>query len=51
MSFMRYIGGFVILFLLIGLLFKIGSNLINLMLLISALIFIFDTLYTRKKLM
>lgn len=49
MAFLRWLGGFVILFWLIGLIFKIGGNLINLLLLVAALIFIVDVLFGRKK--
>lgn len=49
MAFLRWLGGFVILFWLIGLIFRIGGNLINLLLLVAALIFIADALLGRRK--
>ncbi|WP_315117868.1 DUF5670 family protein [uncultured Clostridium sp.] len=49
MTFLRWLGGFVVLFWLIGLIFRIGGNLINLLLSIAALIFIIDVLFGRKK--
>ncbi|MBU5485286.1 hypothetical protein KQI86_13160 [Clostridium sp. MSJ-11] len=49
MIFLKWLGGFVVLFWLIGLIFRIGGNLINLLLLIAALIFIVDVLFGRKK--
>ncbi|WP_169735828.1 DUF5670 family protein [Clostridium lundense] len=49
MAFLRWLGGFVILFWLIGLIFRIGGSLINLLLLVAALIFIVDVLFGRKK--
>jgi len=49
MAFMRWLGGIVLLFWLIGLIFRIGGSFINLLLLIAALIFIFDTIFGRKK--
>ncbi|MEW9096378.1 MAG: DUF5670 family protein [Clostridiaceae bacterium] len=49
MIFLKWLGGFVVLFWLIGLIFRIGGNLINLLLLIAALIFIVDVFFGRKK--
>lgn len=49
MNFLRWLGGFVVLFWLIGLIFKIGGSFINLLLLVAALIFVFDALFGRRK--
>ena len=49
MAFLRWLGGFVVLFWLIGLIFKIGGNMINLLLLVAALIFVIDAIFGRKK--
>ncbi|MCY6483216.1 hypothetical protein OW763_02455 [Clostridium aestuarii] len=49
MTFFRWLGGFVILFWLIGLIFKLGGALINYLLVFAALIFILDALFNRKK--
>lgn len=49
MSFLRWLGGFVVLFWLIGLIFRIGGSLINLLLLVAAVIFVVDALFGRRK--
>lgn len=49
MGILRWIGGIVVLFWIIGLIFRIGGNLINLLLLIAAVIFVVDALFGRRK--
>ncbi|KYH34071.1 hypothetical protein CLTEP_20170 [Clostridium tepidiprofundi DSM 19306] len=49
MAFLRWLGGFVLLFWLIGLIFKIGGSLINLLLIFAVIVFVVDALITRKK--
>jgi len=49
MLFLRWLGGFVVLLGLMGLLFSIGGNLINILLIVAAIVFIFDALSSRKK--
>lgn len=49
MSFLKWLGGFVILFWLIGLIFKIGGSIINILLIFAALIFVLDALFGKKK--
>ncbi|OFI07436.1 hypothetical protein CLOACE_02650 [Clostridium acetireducens DSM 10703] len=49
MAFLRWLGGLIILFWLIGIIFKIGGILINFLLLIGAFIFIIDSLLTKRK--
>ncbi|MFD3155802.1 DUF5670 family protein [Haloimpatiens sp. FM7330] len=49
MNFLHWLGGIVVLFWLIGLIFKIGGNLINLLLLVAALIFIIDALVGKRR--
>ena len=51
MAFLKWLGGFVVLFWLIGLVFKIGGGLINLLLLVAAIIFVLDAIFGRKKTM
>ena len=51
MAFLRWLGGLVVLFWLIGLIFKIGGGLINILLLVAALIFVIDAIFGRKKTM
>lgn len=49
MTFLRWLGGFVVLFWLIGILFSIGGNLINVLLIIAAIVFVIDALSSRRK--
>jgi len=49
MTFLRWIGGFVVLFWLIGVLFSKGGSLINILLIVAAIIFILDVLFSRRK--
>lgn len=49
MTVLRWIGGFVVLFWLIGLIFRIGGSLINLLLIVAAVVFIIDAIFGRKK--
>ncbi|WP_164850184.1 DUF5670 family protein [Clostridium prolinivorans] len=49
MTFLRWIGGFIVLFWLITLIFKIGGNIINILIIASAAVFILDILFTKKK--
>jgi len=51
MTFLRWLGGFIVMFWLIGLIFSIGGSLINLLLLVAALIFVVDALFGRRKTM
>jgi len=51
MAFLRWLGGFVVLFWLIGLIFRIGGGLINILLLLAAIIFLIDAIFGRKKTM
>jgi len=51
MTFLRWLGGFVVMFWLIGLIFSIGGSLINLLLLVAALIFVIDAIFGRRKTM
>lgn len=49
MTFFRWLGGFILLFWIIGLIFKIGGSFINFLLIIAALIFVVDLLFGKKK--
>lgn len=49
MVFLRWLGGIVLVFWLIGLILRIGGSLINLLLLIAALVFVVDVILGRKK--
>lgn len=49
MTVLRWIGGFVVLFWLIGIIFRIGGGLINLLLIVAAVVFIVDVIFGRRK--
>lgn len=49
MTILRWIGGIVVFFWLLGLLFKIGGSLINILLVVAAVIFIVDVIFGRNK--
>lgn len=49
MTVLRFIGGLVVLFWLIGLIFRIGGSLINILIAAAAVVFIMDALFGRKK--
>lgn len=51
MGVLRLIGGLIMMFWLIGLLFRIGGGLINLLLLLAAIIFIADAFFGHRKTM
>lgn len=49
MTILRWIGGFVVLSWLIGIIFSIGGTLINILLIVAAVIFILDALFGKRK--
>ncbi|MDT8718694.1 hypothetical protein IAI10_18720 [Clostridium sp. 19966] len=49
MVFLRWLGGFVVFFWIIGLLFRIGGSMINILLVVAAIIFIVDVIFGRNK--
>jgi hypothetical protein len=49
MNFLRWLGGFVVLFWLIGILLSIGGNLINILLIVAAIVFVIDAVSGRIK--
>ena len=49
LGFLRWLGGIVVFFWILGLLFKIGGGLIHLLLIAAAIVFIFDFFFRRKK--
>lgn len=51
MPFLRWLGGFVVLFGLIGVLFSIGGNLINILLIIATIVFLIDVISSKRKIM
>lgn len=51
MTILRWIGGFVVFFWILGLLFRIGGAFINILLVAAAVIFIIDAIFGRKRTM
>ena len=49
MMVLRWFAGFILLFFIISLIFKIGGALINMLILIASIIFIVDAIIGRKK--
>lgn len=42
MGFLRWLGGIVVFFWLVGLIFKIGGGMINILLVVAAIVFLVD---------
>ncbi|HEY8892023.1 MAG TPA: lmo0937 family membrane protein [Clostridium sp.] len=51
MPFLRWLGGFVVLFWLMGVLFSKGGSLINILLVIATIVFVIDVLSNKRKTM
>lgn len=49
MGFLRMIGAVVVFFWVLGLIFRIGGSLIHLLLVIAAIIFIYDFITGKKR--
>jgi hypothetical protein len=49
MGFLRWLGGIVIFFWVLGLIFRIGGGMIHLLLVVAAIVFIVDLLMGRGK--
>ncbi|WP_164509068.1 DUF5670 family protein [Clostridium rectalis] len=49
MIFLKWLGGLLVLFWLMTIIFKIGGNLVNLFLLLAVIIFTIDILVENKK--
>jgi predicted membrane metal-binding protein len=49
MAFLRWLGGIVVFFWLIGFLFDVTGGAIHTLLVVAAVIFIFDWLFVNKK--
>lgn len=48
MAFLRWLGGLVVLIWLLGFLFKIGGNLVHILLIVAAVVFLFDFITGRR---
>jgi len=49
MGFLRWIGGIIVLFWVLGLIFKIGGGMIHILLVIAVIVFIVDMITGRTK--
>ena len=49
MGFLRWIGGIVVFFWVLGLIFKIGGGMIHILLIVAAIVFIVDMVFGRRK--
>ncbi|WP_300385617.1 lmo0937 family membrane protein [Clostridium sp.] len=49
MGFLRWLGGIVVLFWLLGFLFKIGGGLIHTLLIVAAVVFIIDFITNKNR--
>jgi hypothetical protein len=49
MTFLRWLGGFVILFWLMGVILSVGGSLINILLIAAAIVFVIDAISSRRK--
>jgi len=49
MGFLRWIGGIVVFFWALGLIFRIGGNMIYILLVIAAIVFIVDMIFGRRR--
>lgn len=48
MKFLRYLSGSIFLLWLLGIVFRFGGKIINTLLIVSIIVFIFDTFRTKK---
>ena len=49
MGLLRWIGGIVVFFWVLGLIFKIGGGMIHLLLIVAAIVFIIDMVSGKRK--
>ena len=49
MTLLRWIGGIVVFFWVLGLIFRIGGTLIHWLLLVAAIVFIYDVITGRRR--
>jgi len=49
MGFLRWLGGIVVFFWALGLIFRIGGSMIHLLLVVAAVVFIVDMIFGRKR--
>ncbi|WP_326513507.1 lmo0937 family membrane protein [Clostridium intestinale] len=49
MKFLRWLGGIVVFFWLLGLLFRIGGGLIHILLVVAAIVFLYDKFLGNRR--
>ena len=49
MGFLRWLGGIVVFLWILGFMLKIGGGIIHLLLVVAAIVFIFDFVFGREK--
>lgn len=49
MGFLRWLGGIVVFFWLLGFIFKVGGGLVHILLVVAAIVFIIDFITGRNK--
>lgn len=49
MAFLKWLGGIVVFFWLLGLLFKVGGGFIHILLIVAAVVFLIDLITGRSK--
>ena len=49
MKFLRWLGGVIVFFWILGLIFRIGGKLIHLLLILAVASFLFDFIFGRKR--
>ncbi|WP_298845111.1 lmo0937 family membrane protein [Clostridium sp.] len=49
MGFLRWLGGIIVFFWVLGLIFKIGGGMIHILLVVAVIVFIVDMITGRKK--
>lgn len=49
MAFLRWLGGIVVMFWLLGFLFRVGGNLIHVLLLVAAVVFLIDFITNKTR--
>lgn len=49
MAFLRWLGGIVVMFWILGFLFKVGGSLIHVLLLVAAVVFLIDFITNKTR--
>lgn len=49
MGFLRWLGGIVVFFWVLGLIFRLGGKFIHLLLVVAAIVYLYDLFFGRKR--